>query len=245
MFHPITSSVPLRDRIVQDILQKIENGILKPGDRLPPERDLATAFGVSRTTVRDALRTLAGLGVIAIQHGRGIFVQGGAGIALGTALWAPLMVKPETVAALFEVRKTLETAAAGWAAERAGPAERSQLVAIVEQAKQAAGGPAVADPAAAARADQAFHTALVAASQNPVAARLMLNLLDLLAEVRQESLAIPGRAWQSILDHEAIAQAIAAGDKAAAERAMLAHLTGVEAAVLARLQRVGGASPQS
>ncbi|MCL4351589.1 MAG: winged helix-turn-helix domain-containing protein, partial [Firmicutes bacterium] len=62
MFEPIAQNLSLRDQIVQDILAKIEQGAISVGDRLPPERDLAISFNVSRTTVRDALRTLVGLG---------------------------------------------------------------------------------------------------------------------------------------------------------------------------------------
>lgn len=236
MFEPISQNLSLRDRIVQDILAKIESGALAAGDRLPPERDLAIAFNVSRTTVRDALRTLAGLGVISIHHGKGIFVQGTEGMALGNALWAPFVVKPETVSALFEVRKTLETAAAGWAARRATAGQRQHLMQLVREAKKEADGPEQVNPAAAAMADQAFHTTLVMASNNPVASRLMINLLDVLEEVRKQSLAIPGRAWSSILDHEKIAEAILSADAEEAERAMLTHLTGVERAVLSSLK---------
>ncbi|MDA8193923.1 MAG: FCD domain-containing protein [Thermaerobacter sp.] len=235
MFRPIAQNLSLRDQIVQGILAKIEEGTLTVGDRLPTERDLAIAFNVSRTTVRDALRTLVGLGVLSIQHGKGIFIQGDEGIAMGNALWAPLVVKPDTVAALFEVRKTLETAAAGWAAVRAPLAQREELVALVHDVKGHVTSAGLADFGAAALSDQAFHTALIIASGNPIAGRLMTNLLDLLQEVRQQSLAIPGRAWQSILDHEQIAEAILAGDAAAAAAAMMAHLSGVEQAVLGSL----------
>lgn len=235
MFEPIGQNLSLRDQIVQDILAKIEDGSLSVGNRLPPERDLAIAFNVSRTTVRDALRTLVGLGVLSIQHGKGIFVQGDEGMAIGNALWAPLMVKPDTVAALFEVRKTLETAAAGWAAVRAPLVQKEQLVRLVQDTKNHATSASRMDPITAALSDQAFHTTLIIASHNPVAGRLMTNLLDLLEEVRKKSLAIPGRAWMSILDHEKIAQAIMTGDVTAAQTAMMMHLTSVEQAVLGSL----------
>lgn len=235
MFEPISQSLSLRDRIVQEILRKIESGELAPGDRLPPERELAIQLNVSRTTVRDALRTLAGLGVISIHHGRGIFVQGTEGMALGNALWAPFVVRPDTVSALFEVRRTLEVAAAGWAAQRATPEERQKLITITESAETAVAGESVIDVDYVADADQIFHTTLVMASHNPVAGRLMLNLLDLLEAVRKQSLAIPGRARQSISDHREVAEAVARGDVEAAQRAVLTHLTSVEEAILKHL----------
>ena len=154
MFEPITQNLSLRDRIVQEILAKVKSGELKPGDRLPPERDLALELNVSRTTIRDALRTLVGFGVVSILHGKGIFVQGNEGVALGSALWAPFVVKPDTVSALFEVRKTLETRAAGLAAVRAPQSQKQQLVKIVRDSMADAGQGEDIDPEAAALADQ-------------------------------------------------------------------------------------------
>ncbi len=235
MFEPIAHELPLRDRVVQEILGKIQAGVLAPGDRLPPERELAQQLHVSRTTVRDALRTLAGLGVVAIHHGRGIFVVGSEGLALGSALWAPFVVRKDTVTALFEVRRTLEVAAAGWAAARATPAERQHLTDIVARALSAVEGDSLLDIDAVADADQRFHTALVLASHNPIAGRLMLNLLDVLEIVRKQSLAIPGRARRSLEDHRAIAEAVARGDARAAERAARDHLASVEASILRHL----------
>lgn len=239
MFEPISQSIPLRDQIVQEILRKIESGDLASGDRLPAERDLAHQLNVSRTTVRDALRTLAGLGVISIQHGKGIFVQGAEGTALGSALWAPFVVRPETVSALFEVRQTLETAAAGWAAIRATTEERDQLEYITQQAEKVVEGDDTIDVDTVADADQMFHTTLVMASHNPVAGRLMVNLLDLLEVVRKQSLAIPGRARQSIDDHRAVMEAVKRGDSDAAQRAMLHHLASVERSILKNLGQHG------
>ncbi len=235
MFEPISQSIPLRDQIVQEILRRIESGELSPGDRLPAERDLAGQLNVSRTTVRDALRTMAGLGVISIQHGKGIFVQGTEGMALGNALWAPFAVRPDTVLSLFEVRKTLETAAAGWAAVRGTAEERAKLKEVTDTANRAIQSETELDIDVVAAADQVFHTTLVMASHNPVAGRLMLNLLDLLEAVRKQSLQIPGRARRSIADHRLVTEAIRKGDALAAQEAMLEHLTSVEQAILTNL----------
>lgn len=235
MFEPITTKLSLRDRIVQDVLTKIEENQLKIGDRLLPERDLAAAYQVSRTVVRDALRTLAGLGVVSIRHGQGIFIRGNHGIALGQALWEPFVVRPDTVTLLFEVRRSLEVDAAGLAACRASEEQKAHLLSVVEEAKASVVDGAV-DLSVASEADQLFHTGLFMASGNPIAGRLMINLLDLLEEVRKKSLAIPGRAVLSMLDHERVARAIAAGDGPTARAAMRDHLHAVEAAILSAFQ---------
>lgn len=235
LFEPVSGNVTLRDRVVQDILQKLDSGELLAGQRLPPEREMALQFNVSRTTVRDALRTLAALGVVSIEHGRGIFVRAGEGVALGQALWTPLVLENQTVSHLFEVRKSLESAAAGWAARRASKTERVELMRIIStiRAEMADSGDAELDVIAVA--DEEFHSAVLRASHNPVASRIMFNLLDVLAQARRQSLSIPGRAWRSVLEHQTIAEAIVAGQAAEAEQRMLTHLQGVEQEILKHL----------
>ncbi len=235
MFEPVTGSMSLRDRVVQDILRKIESGELIAGNRLPPERDMAAQFNVSRATIRDALRTLAALGALSIEHGRGIFVRAGEGVALGEALWRPMVMEPQTVSHLFEVRRSLETAAAGWAARRATEQQRQHLMRIVLGVKQQMEEAGAVPPEVLAVADQEFHGATLDAGHNPVAGRIMLNLLDALEDARRHSLSIAGRAWKSVLEHEAIAEAVVRGDALAAEEAMQRHLTGVESEILAHL----------
>ena len=235
VFDPVNGNMSLRDRVVQDILQKIEKGDLKPGDRLPPERDMAIQFNVSRTTVRDALRTLAALGVVSIEQGRGIFVRVGEGIALGQALWTPMVMEEQSITNLFEVRKSLETAAAGWAAQRATDVERSELMRIVTSIQQemTESGESVMDMMVVA--DQEFHGTILRSSHNPVASRIMFNLLDVLEDARRHSLSISGRAWKSVLEHEIIAKAILRGNVKEAETAMFEHLKGVEEEILKNL----------
>lgn len=235
MFEPVTNSMSLRDRIVQDVLTKVENGELVHGDKLPAEREMAVELNVSRTTVRDALRTLAALGVVSIQHGRGIFIQAGEGVALGQALWLPFVMGAETVSHLFEVRKTLETSAAGWAAQRATDKDREALISIVAAVRKEADNETNVNFEEIAVADQAFHTSVLTYSKNPVATRIMLNLLDVLVEARRHSLSIPGRALKSIIEHEMIAEAIFKGDVQEAEKAMLNHLSDVEREILRNL----------
>lgn len=232
MFEPVTSSVNLRDRVVQDILQKIGSGNLQPGLRLPSEREMAVQFNVSRTTIRDALRTLAALGVVSIEHGRGIFVREGDGVALGQALWNPLTQDEHTISNLFDVRKSLEAAAAGWAAVRATEQERHDLQRIVTSIREQMMDSGERELDVIAVADEEFHSAVLHASHNPVASRIMLNLLDVLGEARRQSLSIAGRAWRSVLEHEIIARAIIEGNVEEAQRRMLEHLTGVEQEIL-------------
>ncbi|HZK83856.1 MAG TPA: GntR family transcriptional regulator [Desulfosporosinus sp.] len=75
MFEPVKFHVNLSEGIVNQIMQAINNDELKPGDKLPPEREMCTMFSVSRTVIRDALKMLVGLGVVTIRHGRHILTK--------------------------------------------------------------------------------------------------------------------------------------------------------------------------
>lgn len=227
----------LRDRLVADILETIRSGGLAEGDRLPSERDIAERRHVSRTTVRDAFQTLAGLGAIRIVRGRGAFVED-TDAQLGVRLIS--MTQPAEVHSLFEIRKAIEPAVSSWAASRSsrGEAEAlSQLVRSVIPLGLDTPENTPLDAPHIAHADQAFHLQLVRCSKNPVALHLMENLLDLLADSRKQSLKIPGRALKSWQDHWRIAEAIARRDPDRAREAMVTHLADVEEAIVRHLVR--------
>lgn len=233
-FRPVnTAQGGLDKRIVVYIRQLIETGELRSGDRLPAERELAAQLGVSRTVLREALHTLAAYGLVELQHGRGVFVAAGSAHATAQRL-ALSMTSDEATPLLhdlFEVRRTLEGAAAEWAAERATPEQIADLRAnllegiVLYQASQV-------DAAAAGALDARFHAALAAATNNRVLMSLMAALVDELAIARERSLAIPGRALRSLHQHEVVVMAIEERDAPAARRAMLEHLNDVEESIL-------------
>lgn len=235
MFEPVNTNVKLRDRVVKEIVHKIDAGDLTVGQRLPPEREMAVQFNVSRTTIRDALRTLAALGILSIEHGRGIFVRARDGTPLAQVL-SPLMLQDQTISDLFDVRRSLETAAAGWAAVRATDAERQELIRIVTSIREEINRTGEAAMDMIVVADEEFHRTVLSAGHNPVASRIMLNLLDVLGEARRHSLSIAGRAMKSVMEHEVVAKAIASGNREAAERAMRDHLSSVEEEILSNLK---------
>lgn len=239
MFRPVSDNLSIRERIVEQIETAIVNGEIKPGDRLPTERELAETFGASRTAVREALRSLAALGVLKIQHGRGIFVAEDGENILADRVFTPYMSKPENLKGLIELRKVLESEIARWAAERGTPEQKNKIVEVVQWIKDHNPNGEI-EPEDAEQADEAFHMAVHEASGNPVVGRLTHNLLDLLHESRADSLRISGRAWKSILDHEHIAEAVLRGDGDGAAEAMRNHLESVEKAIL---QTVEAKSP--
>ena len=219
----------LDERIVEQIRAKITAGELLPGDRLPPERELARAFSVSRASLREAMRRLSALGLVEIRWGQGVFVRA-TDLDFVLEHMAPLMLGDGEIADLYAVRRLLEVAAAGWAAERATPDERAELRALTGAAA-AARAKIARDAALAREMDHRYHNLVAALSHNAVLVRIMLGMLDLLAELRQRSFAAPGRALRSLEEHEQVTAAIVSGDAAAARRAMLAHLENAEAAV--------------
>jgi GntR family transcriptional repressor for pyruvate dehydrogenase complex len=220
-------STRIYEEIVRQIRQMIGEGRLNSGDRLPPERDLAEKFVVSRTSVREALRTLESLGLVEIRPGEGTFVRRVSVESLVQPLAAVVASHREAIGELFEARRLLEPMIAALAATRATPEERHEMERILdEQSKEvAAGGTGIAQ-------DAQFHAALGAAAHNRAITRIVNAIMDLLAQSREESLNTPGRPTRSHEDHRRVLHAVAQRDAAAARQAMEDHLVAVEGLVL-------------
>ena len=230
VFEPVHDNRALSEKIIAQISDALVAGELKPGDRLPPERELAEQFGVSRTVIRDAVKTLAGRGILHVKHGAGIFVTTSEENAIGRlgALSDILPLQGVSLRDLFEIRKVLEAEGAEWAARRRNDYHLERLRGILEDAHRNSENLEVLS-----ERDAQFHVAIAEASQNLVLVRVMLTLLDLLAQSRRESLSIPGRAKLSLKDYERIVEEIEAQRYEGARETMLEHLTSVESAVLA------------
>ncbi|HEY3066904.1 MAG TPA: FadR/GntR family transcriptional regulator [Methylomirabilota bacterium] len=220
-------STRIYEEIIRQVKQMIAEGRLKTGDRLPPERDLAEKFVVSRTSVREALRALESLGLIEIRPGEGTFVRGVSVEALIEPLALAMLSQREATAELFETRRLLEPLIAGLAAQRATPEEIQEMERILEeQAKEIAAGKS------GVRQDAEFHAAISSAAHNRAITRVVHAIMDLLTQSREESLNTPGRVQRSHEDHRRILESIRDRKPAAAERAMADHVAAVEALVL-------------
>src|SRR5919204_1811477 len=126
-------STRIYEEIVRQIKSMIAEGRLKSGDQLPPERDLAEKFVVSRTSVREALRALESLGLVEIRPGEGTFVREASVEALIEPLALLMVSQREAIGELFEARRLLEPSLAALAATRATPEEIQEMERILEE----------------------------------------------------------------------------------------------------------------
>ena len=225
LVEPIKST-RIYEEIIRQIKTLVQEGKLKSGDQLPPERELAERFKVSRASVREALRALESMGLLEIRRGEGTFVREVSVESLIEPLALVILTQREAVGELFEARRLLEPAIAGLAARRATRDEIVEMERILEeQAKEVAAG------RTGLAQDAAFHAAIASSAHNRAITRIVHALMDLLSQSREESLHIPGRPVRSHQDHRKILEAIQRGDGPGAQSAMLDHLIAVEALV--------------
>jgi GntR family transcriptional regulator, transcriptional repressor for pyruvate dehydrogenase complex len=220
-------STRIYEEIVRQVKVMIAEGRLKGGDRLPPERDLAEKFVVSRTSVREALRALESLGLVEIRPGEGTFIREVSIDALVEPLALLMASQREATGELFEARRLLEPSLAALAATRATPEEIQEMERILEEQSReiGAGRTGLAQ-------DAQFHAAIGTAAHNRAITRIAHAIMDLLTQSREDSLNTPGRPTRSHQDHRRILQAVARRNASAARQAMLDHLVAVEALVI-------------
>lgn len=231
IFQPVvTENISRSERIVGQIKSLILEGKLKQGDKLPPERELAEILNVSRTSVREAIKTLSAMGLVVIRKGHGVFITQANLESVINRMGDALFISRDEIEQLFEVRKVLETQAAEWAAQRATEEEIFHINSLVLEAKAACEQPD-AKAEVMAGYDKAFHNAVIKASHNSIVGMLNNGLLEALAKVRAKTMKVPGRLIQSILDHEEIAKAIMSRDGQRAKKAMYAHIESVEKSI--------------
>jgi DNA-binding FadR family transcriptional regulator len=228
-FQPLARRTYVAEAI-RTIKDMILDGRLAPGQQLPPERSLSEALGVSRPTVREAIRSLQAMNILESRHGAGTFVASLSVDELLRPLQFVLSLAEGGLDHLFEVRLLLEPGAAALAAERA---TAEQIEAIRDCAARAEAD-AVDDADAMLRLDTELHERIVEASGNPLLQHLWAATSALGAESRAYTVRLPGVRPRTITEHHAVIDAIAAGDGPAAAAAMTAHITRIRDTALAR-----------
>lgn len=222
-----------RNKVYEAVARQIETLILeklKPGDKLPPERELAEMFSVSRSSIRDAIRSLELSGLVEPRQGIGTVVCEVTADSLLNPLVNALNRKQELVTELLEVRQMIEPRLAARAAKHASADEIKEMEDILRRQSEK-----MAREEMTIEEDSEFHYTIAMASRNSVVLKVLDLLMDLLRETRERSLQVPGRAQKSLAGHRQILAAIRKGDAAAAEAAMARHITDVEHIVLNKL----------
>lgn len=210
----------LYEQIVQQIEQSIVEGRLNPGDQLPTERELAQQFGVSRTAVREAVKTLTEKGLVESFSGRGTFVTAPKQQSSRKSLDAFFeMGDLEDPAYLVELRGIIEPEVTVLAASRI---EEQQLVMMREAV--ATMERSMKQPEAYIEADLDFHLALAEAAGNPLILSLLDSIVGVLRTQRLGIFGVDGGPERGQLHHKQILDAIERRDPAAAHDAMRAHL---------------------
>jgi len=221
--YKIVRSSRLYEQIVQQVEDSIHKGALKAGDQLPPERELAQQFGVSRTAVREAVKALHEKGLVEAYPGRGTFITDGTSYSMRQSLDRMVKVgQAEGSAFLAEVRAILEPEIAALAATRADTEDLSSMreqVAVMDGACK--------DPEAFIEADLDFHLALAEAAANPIILSLIDSIVGLLREQRMGIFQVEGGPERGQHHHKKILKAIELRDPTGAREAMKAHLVQV------------------
>lgn len=224
-------SLSRSDGIAVDLERMILSGMLKPGDHIPPERELAVIIGVSRSSIRDALKDLEMRGLINRKPGRGTIVEAPSDEFLGLAR----LGSPEDIATLtqaLEVRAIIEPPTAFRAASRATKRNIAQLNSLLHDMT------ADLKPSQFAEIDRLFHRAVAQCTQNPMLGALTDTVNDLIAPSRANALQTKDRRRTSIEGHRAIVQAIEAHDEQAAYDSAAEHLATVQERLLKDVPQV-------
>src|ERR1022692_716941 len=232
MATPVKSDFEIirRNKVYEEVAKQIERLILKklkPGDKLPSERELAEMLRVSRSSIRDAIRGLELMGLVEPRQGAGTIVREVSAELLPNPFANALKRRREQVSELLDFRKMLEPPLAARAAAHASPDEIAEMDDILrrQEEKQVQGDAAVAE-------DAEFHYSIALASGNSVVLKVLDILMDLLRDTRERSMQVEGRPEKSLAGHRRILAAIKRQDAESAKAAMRRHIEDVEEIVL-------------
>jgi DNA-binding FadR family transcriptional regulator len=229
----VTARLGLADHVAAEILAMVADGRYPPGSRLPPEAALAEEADVSRLTLREAVRILRNKGVLSVEHGRGTFVNPPARwVALDPVLLTSRAAlegnAAQSARQITETRRIVEVGAAELAARRRGEPHLEHLGDCIERMRQAHERDDIAGFSAA---DVDFHDDLMSAADNPFLAALLQPIKALVREVRLQTSLESEMREAALAAHQAILDAVAAGDETAAARCMTEHLADASRAI--------------
>ena len=221
LFRSIRRGTTLSNRVTHQIEELIIEGHLQPGDRLPPERELARQFGVSRTVIREAVRALVAKSLLEVQPGSGTIVRSPTPESVAASMTLLLRTaQPEAdYDKVHEVRRLLEVEIAGLAAERRTAEDLEELETILRESSETQD-----DPDYFPECDVAFHAALAQSTHNELFPLLLDSMVDIMVEVRQLGFQVPGMPARALRHHQAVFEQVRAGESDEARQAMREHL---------------------
>jgi GntR family transcriptional repressor for pyruvate dehydrogenase complex len=222
-FSPLQKQQTVAEAISAEILDLLRQKELKPGDKLPPERELAEMLGVSRPSLREALRALSIMKIVEVRQGDGTYVSALKPEDLVEHLEFVFMLDDSTMLQLFEARKIVEPGNVSLAAQRITDEELALLRAWLEESERS-----VHDPEAFMLADIEMHELITRAARNPLLERFMASISTLGRASRHKTAHMAGVTQKTLEDHRQIVAALEARDPWAASAAMLRHLEHIE-----------------
>jgi GntR family transcriptional regulator, transcriptional repressor for pyruvate dehydrogenase complex len=216
--------VPGRRRLADAVAERLTGWILDetvpPDGLLPAEGELAARFGVSRTVIREAIRSLASYRLVRIRHGVGSYVNPREAWDVSSALQLFIRSDRDGLLRWLEVRQVLEVGIARRAAARVTPEDLDVLAGLVEDMRDQLR----CLPGGFIEMDYRFHLAIARATRNPSLEMMLAPILRPLHGRMQETLQIPVTAELAAVEHERIVQALRTGNAEGAAAAMAAHL---------------------
>nr|WP_255688492.1 FadR/GntR family transcriptional regulator [Tepidanaerobacter sp. GT38] len=200
------------------IIEMIRNNKYEPGSKLPNEMELSKMFNVSRTTIREAIKSLASNNIVKIIRGKGTFVAEKPGL-VNDPLGVSFIRDNNIIVSLFETRLLIEPKVAYLAAQRATAEEITKLESILTSMEVV-----IANKENHRDIDIEFHTNIAKATQNPIIERIIPIVIESIMEGYYETVNVPGSAHKALQYHYKIFRAIKAKDPYGAEKAMKDHL---------------------
>jgi GntR family transcriptional repressor for pyruvate dehydrogenase complex len=216
----------LGEQVAAQLADQITEGRWRPGDKLPSESELCATLHIGRSTLREALKSLAFIGLVQMRPGEGTYVLDGTQLLVDRIRTRGLLKSEKDLNDVGEARMILETELAALAAERAEEADLDKLQAILDEMKESLGG--IGRDYAAL--DVEFHLAIAKSSQNRLLHELLVPIRGVLQEFITKSQELPGIKQSAQDHHTRILTALRRRDPERARRAMRAHLSTCEKA---------------
>lgn len=213
----------ITELVVQRIKELLQKGDLRAGSRLPPERELAEMLGISRPSLRTALKALSVMGIIRAKPGAGTYIAETLSEIFSEPMEFMTLIHNTTAAELFEARRIIEAGLVELAAERATAEHLKAIAAEIEGMKKS-----LSDPERFLTHDVRFHQALATAAGNTVMSGVMDTVATLLLHARRESIKHATDMAEAIKWHEQIYEAVRQREARRAKELLTAHLVSAE-----------------